>query len=120
MMRPQPNREQRWSNRQSIETGLRFYATGQRPWPGRVRNLSIGGMFAEIDTKNLSPNARVDVAFVLRRGGDASHHRLPARVIWVGTDGAGLMFTDISHETLQVLRAAFGSHLASAGLKDVV
>lgn len=115
MMRAQENREHRWSPRWAVETGLNVYSHGQRPWPGRIRNLSIGGMFAKIDAKTLSPNDLVDVAFVLHHGdvAVATHHRLPARVMWVGPDGAGLMFTDFRPETLQVLRAALGSGPAS-------
>ncbi len=114
-MQPQRNQEHRWSPRQAVETGLNVYSHGQRPWPGRICNLSIGGMFAKIDAKTLSPNDPVDVAFVLNRGdvAVATHHRLPARVIWVGPDGVGLMFTDFRRETLHVLRTALGSGPAS-------
>lgn len=99
-------REHRWSPRQDFDTGLSIYSFGQRPWPGRICNLSIGGMFARIDASTLSPNDPVDAAFILHRGDGPSHHRLPARVIWVGPEGAGLMFTDFRRETLDVLRAA--------------
>ena len=112
MMQPQQNREHRWSPRQAIETALRISSKGQRPWPGRVLNLSIGGMFARIDVKTLSPNDSVDVAFVLNQDDDATHHHLPARVIWIGPDGAGIMFTDFRPETLQVLRAALHAGMA--------
>lgn len=119
-MKPQESREHRWSRRQAVESGLRIYANGQRPWPGRLRNLSIGGVFAEIDATALSPNAHVDVAFVLHQGDGASRHRLPARVIWVGPKGAGLMFTHFRRETMQVLRAALRRGWASTRLEDVV
>ena len=112
MMQPQRNHEHRWSPRRVVETTLQVYAKGQRPWPGCIRNLSIGGLFAAIDAKTLSPNDPVDVAFVLHRGDVATHHRLPARVMWVGHDGAGLLFTDFRPETLQVLREALGSGIA--------
>jgi len=69
-------------------------------------NLSIGGVFAKIDADTLALNDPVDVAFVLNRGDIATHHRLPARVIWTGAAGAGLMFTDFGRETLEVLRTA--------------
>jgi len=120
MMRLQEIREHRWSHRRPVETGLRVYTPGQRPWPGRICNLSIGGMFAKIDVRTLSPNDPVDVAFVLQQGDGPSHHRLPARVIWIGLDGAGLMFTDFSRETLNVLRATLRSGPAPARPEDVI
>lgn len=119
MMRPQEIREHRWSPRQDVGSGLRIYPNGQRPWPGRIRNLSIGGMFAEMPATTLSTNARVDVAFVLQQGDGPSHLRLPARVIWVAADGVGLMFTDFRRETLQVLRAALRGGAASSRLEDM-
>lgn len=119
-MKPQVSREHRWSSRQAAESGLRIYMNGQRSRAGRLRNLSIGGVFAEIDATALSPNAPVDVAFVFRQGEGASPHRLPARVIWVGNKGAGLMFTHFRQETMQVLRAALHRGLASTRLEDVV
>lgn len=79
MMQARPNREQRWSARQTIETGIRVYSRGQRSWQGCMGNLSIGGVFAKIDADTLALNDPVDVAFVLNRGDIATHHRLPAR-----------------------------------------
>ena len=111
--------EHRWSSRQAVETGLRIYANGQWPWLGRIRNLSIGGIFAEIDARNLSPNTHVDVTFILHHRAELSHHRLPARVIRVGPDGAGLMFTDFRRETLEVLRMASRSDLALSKAADL-
>lgn len=113
MIRTHERCEQRWSPRQAVEAGLRVYSYGQRPRLGRLHNLSIGGMFARIDAQTLSPNDPVDVAFTLPQINGPSHHRLAARVIWVGPDGAGLMITDFSRETLQVLRAVLRSDFAS-------
>jgi hypothetical protein len=118
MMGLQASREHRWSRRQAVETGLRIYTIGQQSWPGQMRDLSIGGVFAKIEAKALSPNDPVDVAFVLYRGDEATQHRLPARVIWVAPDGAGCMFTDFRQETLQVLRAALRADIGVNSDKD--
>jgi len=51
------------------------------------------------------PDTVVEIDFTLRSGEDAVHHRLPAQIVHVSADGAGLMFCDFDAHTVRSMRA---------------
>lgn len=106
-MAQQKSVDHRWSARQELMVPVKLFDGGEAVAQGRSHNLGIGGMFVElreIDGTKLPENSRVSVAFSINSNGSTSYHRLPATVIWSGTNGAGLMFTDFNVETVHTLR----------------
>lgn len=102
--------ELRWGVRQPVRAAVTLYVAGQRPWLARCRDVSIGGLFVETDPSRLALDGAVIVSFALMSEEGRTHPRLPARVVRLGPDGAGLMFSDFKPETLHVLRALCALH----------
>ncbi|MFP5349941.1 MAG: PilZ domain-containing protein [Gammaproteobacteria bacterium] len=95
--------DHRWSARLPLSLEVKVFDGGEPIAQGHTHNVGIGGMF--IDTHHTLPlNSHIAVAFSVRNKGNVTHHRLPATVIWSSDEGAGLMFTDFSVDTVHTLR----------------
>ena len=97
--------EQRWSPRRCLRLGVTVVGRGQRAQQATCRDIGIGGIYVEFDPKLLTLDGALHVGFKLGVGEAQTHHRLAARVVHVGADGAGLMFSEFPLETLRALRA---------------
>jgi hypothetical protein len=96
--------DHRWSQRRPLQHELVIHREGS-PLDGRLRNISIGGVFVETDVSTLSQNQLVHVMFKqVDVDSAAADYRFPANVIWTGERGVGLMFVDFSPKTLRALR----------------
>lgn len=95
--------EHRWSGRRPMRLSVVLRAGGQRPQQAMCHNLGLGGMYVEADPEWLPLNSLLYVGLTLGRGGKESHHRLPARVVRLSKDGAGLMFSDFKRDAAYVL-----------------
>jgi len=97
--------DQRWNPRQPLVLDLTLHHNGQMPLAAVTRDVSICGTFV-VTTTPIKPalNSQVYVVFTHRADGMPSRYRLPARVIRLEQDGAGLMFSDFSADTIQTLR----------------
>lgn len=96
--------DHRWSTRLPLELEVKVFDGGQPVVQGHTHNIGIGGMFVQTNRYKLPLNSQIAVAFSVDAPGGASHHRLPATVIWSSDEGAGLMFTDFNVETVHTLR----------------
>jgi len=96
----------RWSLRQRLDAAVMLYVGARPPWPGRCRDVSIGGLFVETDTSPFTLNAPLAVGFAaVSEDGGIAYARLPARVLRLDPGGLGLMLTDSRPQTLEALRA---------------
>jgi PilZ domain len=103
-MRPRPSktaattatRDRRAHVRVPIRAAVNV-ANGQNRTCGWVRNLSVGGMFVETDVP-FARETEVQVNTLMRDGNRVHHFRTLAWVAWVGPDGMGLQFDDLSPE----------------------
>ena len=93
----------RWSERHPMRLGVTLKSGGQRPQQAWCCDLGLGGMYVEVDPEWLSLNSPLYVGFDLTRGGKDNHHRLPARVVRLSPNGAGLMFSDFRAEAAYAL-----------------
>lgn len=96
--------DQRWSTRTPLSLNVKLFNGGEQMLQTKTHNIGIGGMFIEGNAQRLQRDAHLSVAFTVAMDGNATHHRLPATVIWSGENGAGLMFTDFNVETVHTLR----------------
>lgn len=96
--------DHRWSARLPLTLDVKVFDGGEPIAQGHTQNVGIGGMFIDTHKRKLPLNSRIAVAFSVGAGGNVSHHRLPATVIWSSEEGAGLMFTDFNVDTVHTLR----------------
>ena len=102
--------EQRWNERRAVQFEVNLNADGQPPQQAVCRDLGFGGMYVEIDPQAISLNEGLYVDLRLGNAGQSKHHSIPARVVRIGTEGAGLMFSGFKRESVKMLRdAIYGS-----------
>ena len=95
----------RWSKRTPLTLPVTVYRGRGAPLRVTARDLSIGGMFLQMDPDDLMPNDTVILAFTLRTEAEVSHCRLPASVMHVADDGVGVLFDSFDRNVVEVLRA---------------
>ena len=72
---------------------------------GRVRNISIGGLYVKMRPVPGIKNDRVKIVFVRHDRGVCRIYRLPAVIIRWGREGAGLMFSELTSNSFYALLA---------------
>ena len=87
----------------SLDTVIRS-RTGDRI-PGRIKNISLGGVFIEAGLQRPALNTRVELSFSLPLNGGSHPCRIAAMVVQRTRRGVGLMFEDLSPETRAALKA---------------
>jgi len=97
--------EHRCGTRRLIETSV---IVDCRPFGlirGRLKNISVGGLFVRMRPRPGMSSDRVKVVFVRRERGVCRLYRLPAVVIRWTRDGAGLMFSELTPNAFYALLA---------------
>ncbi|MHB8455022.1 MAG: PilZ domain-containing protein [Acidiferrobacterales bacterium] len=96
--------ENRWSPRTASRCEVTVRPPGQRPYQARARDISLGGLFLA-DVRNFPvPDTVVELDFTLSSGADSAHHRIPAQIVHVSEDGAGLMFCNFDASSVSSMR----------------
>lgn len=72
---------------------------------GRVRNISVGGLYVRMRPMPGLANDQVTVVFVRRERGVCRIYRLPAVIVRWSREGAGLMFTELTSNSFYALLA---------------
>src|SRR5690606_36715764 len=72
---------------------------------GRIRNISVGGMFVRMRPIPGMTNDRVKIVFVRHDRGVCRIYRLPAVIVRWTRDGAGLMFSELTSNSFYALLA---------------
>jgi hypothetical protein len=72
--------------------------------PGRIRNISLGGVFVELGARRPALNAIVDLSFSVPLNGGSHPCRISAMVVQRTDRGVGVMFEDLAADTRAVLK----------------
>ncbi len=69
----------------------------------RLRDLSLDGAFIETKNFALAKGTHMDLVLRIRRDGETSACRVPAKVVRTERGGAALMFADLEEQTYTIL-----------------
>lgn len=100
-------KDHRWSTRRPVDLDVTLQSDGHKPIVGRAHDISIGGMFVKTEAHQpitLTTDSSVILGFSMDHDEGTMHYRVPARVVRIALDGAGLMFEDYDAATLRSLR----------------
>ena len=98
--------EHRKSSRTVLRQRIGLDAPRLGPLSAVTHDLSLGGMFVEVSSLSLPPNAPVKVSFDLRGFERQEHFVLDATIVRRAPDGFGLMFTRMEPEVIRALSEA--------------
>lgn len=96
--------DHRWSKRTPFTLDVMVYRGRGSPHRVKAIDISIGGMFLQMDPEDLMLNETIILAFTLHSDGEVSHHRLPASVMRICSDGVGVMYDRFDRGTVERLR----------------
>lgn len=97
--------EHRCGTRRMIDAGIIVDCRPAGLARGRVRNISVGGLYVKMRPMPGSAQDQVNVIFVRRERGVSRIYRLPAVVVRWTREGAGLMFTELTSNSFYALLA---------------
>jgi hypothetical protein len=72
---------------------------------GRIQNISAGGLYVKMRPQRGMANDNVKIVLLRRHGAVCRIYRMPAVVIRWSSDGAGLMFSDLTANAFYTLLA---------------
>ncbi|MEE9494807.1 MAG: PilZ domain-containing protein [Gammaproteobacteria bacterium] len=98
------NLEHRWSNRKNLEVDVNVYYPPLGQLCGKTRNISLEGMFIELEGVQIPPQSRLEVAFTTQNATGETEHRLPAYVVHEDDGGIGLMLQHVGYREFDALR----------------
>jgi hypothetical protein len=96
--------EHRWSPRKPINMEVSLFYPPLGSLTGKTRNISLEGMYVEMDGSEIPQQARLEVAFITRHGDRERIHRLPAYVVHSHEQGVGLMLQHVGYHEFAALR----------------
>lgn len=86
--------DRRWGMRKRVGVDVVIDNQPSCLLPGRIGNVSVGGLFVQTEATNLNPDARVEIVLMLQQGNGTSVYRMPAMVVRLTPNGAGLRFDE--------------------------
>ena len=69
----------------------------------RLQDISVDGAFLETKNFPLTKGTNLELVLKIRRGGNPTRCRLPAKVIRVEENGAAVVFGDVDEELCNIL-----------------
>jgi hypothetical protein len=97
--------EQRSGKRRAIDAQVVIDCRPTALTRGRIKNVSVGGMYIKMRPLRGLRNDHVKLVLVRRENGVSRIYRLPAVVIRWTRDGAGLMFSELTPNAFYALLA---------------
>ena len=97
--------EHRCGTRRAIDAGIIVDCRPAGLVHGRIRNISIGGLYVKMRPVRGMTNDRVKIVFVRHDHGVCRIYRLPAVIIRWSREGAGLMFSELTSNSFYALLA---------------
>ncbi|HEX7045653.1 MAG TPA: PilZ domain-containing protein [Burkholderiales bacterium] len=97
--------EHRCGTRRVIDAGVIIDSRPAGLVHGRIRNISVGGVFVRMRPIPGMTNDRVKIVFVRHDRGVCRIYRLPAVIVRWTRDGAGLMFSELTSNSFYALLA---------------
>ena len=96
--------EHRWSTRKPLSIEVNLYYPPLGMINGKTRDISLEGMFVELQGVHIPPQSRLEVAFTAATNGKQTEHRLPAYVVHQRDGGIGLMLQHVGYREFDALR----------------
>ena len=96
--------EHRWSSRKEINIDVNLYYPPVGMINGKTRNISLEGMFVDVEDANIPDQARLEICFTAETRGETTEHRLPAYVVHGNNRGIGLMLQHVGYREFDALR----------------
>ncbi|MFQ5644925.1 MAG: hypothetical protein ACE5FQ_14695, partial [Thiogranum sp.] len=96
--------EHRWSSRKEINMDVNLYYPPVGMINGKTRNVSLEGMYVDVEGVRIPPQARLEICFTADVRGKAVEHRLPAYVVHGNNGGIGLMLQHVGYREFDALR----------------
>ncbi len=96
--------EHRWSSRKEINLDVNLYYPPVGMINGKTRNVSLEGMYVDIEGVSIPAQARLEICFTADIRGKPVQHRLPAYVVHGKSGGIGLMLQHIGYREFDALR----------------
>jgi hypothetical protein len=96
--------EHRWSSRKAISMDVNLYYPPVGMINGKTRNISLEGMFVDLEGTQIPAQARLEICFTAETHGRATEHRLPAYVVHGNDRGIGLMLQHVGYREFDALR----------------
>jgi hypothetical protein len=95
--------EHRWSTRKNIRLDVSLHYPPVGVIRGRTRNISLEGMFVDLDGAAVPSQARVEIRFRAHPHGTDFEYRLPAYVVHSGNRGIGVMLQHSGYREFDAL-----------------
>lgn len=105
--------ERRWGTRKTLEVDVVIDNQPSCLLRGRLNDISIGGLFVKVDTTPLRLNAPVELVMLLESDEGTRVYKLPAIVVRLTADGAGLMFDQYDVNAFRTLVVLLLEHQKS-------
>ena len=96
--------DHRWSARRNINIDVNLHYPPVGVISGRTRNISLEGMFVELDGVTVPLQARLDISFTADTHGTAFEYRLTAYVVHGDSQGIGVMLQHSGYREFDALR----------------
>jgi len=106
----QTGQDRRWCARKMIELNVALYYDRLGLLPCRTIDMSMEGMFINTGRIALSQHSKVDAVLTSHNGTESQQLRLPAKIVRVCMEGAGLQFHNFDIETYYFLREILATH----------
>jgi hypothetical protein len=95
--------ERRWGLRKAIEVDVVIDNQPSSLLRGQIGNVSTGGLFVRTEPKSLQKNAQVELVLMLQQDSGTRVYRMPAMVVRLTHEGAGLMFDEYDVNAFRTL-----------------
>jgi len=102
--------DRRWSVRKPIALNVAIYYDRLGLLPCKTLDMSMDGMFIDTGRISLSTNAKVDAVLTSHDGTVGQQLRLPAKIVRVNSEGAGLRFHSFDSDTYYFLREVLSNN----------
>ena len=96
--------EHRWSERKPINMDVTMYYEPIGRIHGKTRNVSLEGMYIEIDGTYVPDQVELEISFVTQEGTQEHAHKVPAYVVHGGSNGIGVMLRHVGYNDFHALR----------------
>lgn len=102
--------DRRWSARKPIALNVAIYYDRLGLLPCKTLDMSMEGMFINTGRITLSTDAKVDAVLTSHYGSESQQLRLPARIVRVNSEGAGLRFHSFDSDTYYLLKEVLSNN----------
>lgn len=97
--------EHRCGARRAIDAGIIVDSRPAGLVRGRIRNISVGGLYVKMRPPPGMTSDRVKIVFVRHDRGVCRIYRMPAVIVRWTREGAGLMFSELTSNSFYALLA---------------